>query len=244
MNSSVEPSDQAYGVPLFTELPPVPRVHLAVHGRQQHAVSGYLSLCRHALSIDEPVVRGAAAAVFIYDEVKRQSIDAAIVAAYFRFAEKYWVLLRSATRPPVEFREQDLSLQSESIEELGHRGLWEVPAGLIDKSLVGSEEPRVAARRELYEETGFELEVEELMSLGAAGYPCPGVIAEKQYFFSARIDEKHERKIMPLDGSPLESVGEVIALPLKQALLAIEAGLLQDLKSEVALTRLARFLGV
>ncbi len=240
MKASVEPSHQAFGLPLYDALPEVPYVRLQVHGRQQHAPTGYLSLCRHALSIEEPSVTGDAAAVFLYDEVKRQSLDAAIIAPYFLYQEQFWVILRSAARPPLELREPI----SQGGETEPSRGLWEVPAGLIDSHFMTTEEPIEAARRELHEETGFALEMNELIPLGPPGYPCPGVIAEKQYFFRALLTDEHQRQKMPLDGSPLESVGQVIAVPLTQALLAIEQGLLQDLKTEVCLTRLARYLRV
>ena len=108
---------------------------------------------------------------------------------------------------------------------------------------MGMETPEVAAQRELHEETGFALPADCLKSMGMPTYPCPGVIAEKQYFFMVDLTNQ-VRGVMSLDGSPLEAVGQVIALPLQVALLALDEGLLQDAKTEVGLTRLARFLGV
>lgn len=232
---------QAFGLDLYQELPPVSLVELMLHGQQQHAPSGYLSLARHALSIQVPPQKGDDGAVFLYDEVKRGSLDAAVIAPYFEFESQFWVVLRSAVRPPIELREQAFRSSEEPRD--GRRGLWELPAGLVDVTLMTMEEPQAAAQRELYEETGFELAVSDLKSLGVPGYPCPGVIAEKQYFYRADLTGQ-TRAPMPLDGSPLESVGKVIGVPLKTALLALESGLLQDLKTEVGLTRLARFLGV
>lgn len=60
----------------------------------------------------------------------------------------------------------------------------EVCAGLID----GNEEPRVAAFRELKEETGYlEKDVTDIEELPQGLYVSPGYTTERLYFFSARL---------------------------------------------------------
>jgi len=65
--------------------------------------------------------------------------------------------------------------------------LWSMPAGQIDESLEPNEEAvRAVARRELLEETGYELDPGvELISLGHY-FTSPGFTDEHCYFFLAR----------------------------------------------------------
>ncbi len=65
--------------------------------------------------------------------------------------------------------------------------IWSLPAGQIDESLEPDEEAvRAVARRELCEETGYELEPgTELMPLGHY-FTSPGFTDELCYFFLAR----------------------------------------------------------
>lgn len=65
--------------------------------------------------------------------------------------------------------------------------IWSMPAGQIDESLEPDEDAvRQVARRELLEETGYELEPgAELLSLGHY-FTSPGFTDEHCYFFLAR----------------------------------------------------------
>ena len=61
---------------------------------------------------------------------------------------------------------------------------YEIGAGLID----GNEEPRVAAFRELKEETGYlEKDVTDIEEMPQGLYVSPGYTTERLYFFSARL---------------------------------------------------------
>jgi ADP-ribose diphosphatase len=69
--------------------------------------------------------------------------------------------------------------------------IWSMPAGQIDESLEPNEEAvRAVARREMREETGYELEPgEELIPLGHY-FTSPGFTDEHCYFFLARPVQK------------------------------------------------------
>ena len=69
--------------------------------------------------------------------------------------------------------------------------IWSMPAGQIDESLEPDEEAvRAVARRELREETGYELEPDaELLPLGHY-FTSPGFTDEHCYFFLARPVQK------------------------------------------------------
>ena len=176
----------------------------------------------------------------VYDEVDRAALDAVVVVPYFvaplplRSEVAPWVVLRSSIRPPVTLREGSRPPLDESVL----RGFWELPAGLVEPTEASESGIRAAARRELLEETGFDVAPPELSELGLPTYPVPGVIAERHYFFSARVDPA--RRTPPeLDGSPLEAAGELAAVPLEALLDAVRAGLLRDAKTELGLRRFA-----
>jgi ADP-ribose pyrophosphatase len=189
---------------------------------------------RHVRTVD---AQGRRSATLIYDEVDRPALDAVVIAAHFWApvgdAEQIFVVLRSAVRPPVSLRQQSRS----PLPEPENRGLWELPAGLVEPAEAGPDGLRAAATRELLEEAGFEVSPDQFRSLGPSAFPAPGIIAERQFFFHVRVDPESQMT-PPLDGSPLEEAGQLVAVPLRAALDAARAGLLSDSKTELALRRL------
>ena len=138
--------------------------------------------------------------------------------------------MRSAIRPPVALRDGDRSPHPEP----DNRGIWEVPAGLVEPDEESPEGLRQAARRELEEEAGFVVTPQQLRPLGHPTYPAPGIIAERHFFFEVEVDLDSGRA-PSLDGSPLEAAGAVVAVPLERLLKEP----LEDAKTELALRRLA-----
>lgn len=68
--------------------------------------------------------------------------------------------------------------------------IWEMPAGQIDQPSPNAKEIEAAARRELHEETGYELvSGGEMISLGHY-FTSPGLTDEHCYFFLARPVER------------------------------------------------------
>lgn len=219
---------------------PVPAsVRLSVVSERARDETGFLRRISRELRVEGTELSEGARRSFVYDEVERASLDAVVIVPYFLVRgegdrDEPYVVFRTSVRPPVLLRSAErfagkLRGQSEP--------LWEVPAGLVETTEETEEGLRAAAARELLEETGFRVGVGELLSLGAPGYPCPGVIGEKQYFFAALIDPAEQGEVL-CDGSPLEEVFELAAIPLESALdeLARFSGI--DLKTEVALQRL------
>lgn len=197
--------------------------------------AGFLSLVRWRLRAHYP--DGTSSEPFVYDAVERRSVDAVVIAAHFVRAGQAWVYLRSAVRPPLRFRDPTRS----PVVEARTGWLWELPAGLIEASEAGAQGVLEAARRELEEELGFQVETPELASLGHSTLPSPGVIGERHFFLSVAV-EPARRGEPSLDGSALEHFGRVVAMPLERALELCRSGEIQDAKTELGLRRLSETL--
>jgi ADP-ribose pyrophosphatase len=159
---------------------------------------------------------------FPYDVVTRDALDAVVLAAHFEEDGVRHVLLRSAVRPPLWRRDRTSPW------------LWELPAGLVERG----ELPRDAAVRELFEEVGARALPDDLVLLGPAVYPAPGMVAELQTFFHVAID-RAALATPEGDSSALEQVSVVASLPLDEALALCASGDIQDAKTELGLRRLA-----
>jgi ADP-ribose diphosphatase len=196
---------------------------------------GFLELVRWRLCARYP--DGTNSAPFVYDTVERRALDAVVLLAHFVRSGQPWVYLRSALRPPVRFRDP----QRSPVAERATGSLWELPAGLIEPDEAGAEKVLGAGRRELREELGFEVTLADLTPLGPSVFSCPGVLGERHFFLSVRVDP--ERRQEPsLDGSALERFGKVLPLPLEHALALCRSGEIEDSKTELGLRRLAEAL--
>jgi len=195
--------------------------------------TGFLRLVRRRYRAHYP--DGSKSAPFVYDAVDREAIDAVVIAAHFVSAQGTpRVYLRSTFRPPLTLRDAAHSpLSNEACD--GH--LWELPAGLVEASERSPSGVAHAARRELLEELGFEVDVEALLPLGHSTFPAPGFVAERHFFFEVQVDPGARRE-SELDGSALERFGAGIDRLLSEALELCRSGVIEDAKTELALRRL------
>jgi ADP-ribose pyrophosphatase len=195
---------------------------------------GFLRIVRRRLRAHYP--DGTSSPPFVYDEVERAAIDAVILCVHFLDANRVrHVYLRSAVRPPVAFRDRARSPRPSDDPPGGF--LWELPAGLVEVSEQSEAGLRHAARREIHEELGFEVTPESLRELGASIFPVPAFISERHFYFEVEVDPE-TRAEPSLDGSALEHMGAVVALPVAEALERCRSGEFQDGKTELCLRRL------
>lgn len=215
--------------------PPLPNVRLEViEDLSPKGASGFLRLLRRRYRAHYP--DGSASEPFEYDEVDRRAIDAAVMLAHYEDVRGVpYVYLRSSVRPPVAMRDK---VRSPLIDERDHGLLWELPAGLVEPGEQTTEGVVGTAQRELMEELGFEVTREALQPLGPSVFPAAGFIAERHFFFHVAVDP-NLRRAPELDGSPLERFGEVIDVPLREALAWCEDGGIEDAKTEIGLRRFA-----
>lgn len=115
------------------------------------------------------------------------------------------------------------------------RILLEVPAGTLDPGTGGGiEDPELAARRELEEETGYRAGSWRLLS---RFFTAPGFTTELMYLYLA--DD-----LTAVDGDRLgpdeDERLHLVRMPWREAVAAVERGEIADAKSIVALFWLAR----
>ena len=224
-----------------TELPTI-RLELIEDVSPQDS-GGFLKLIRQRLRAHYP--DGSSSEPFSYDSIDRRAIDAVVICAHFLSKEQSsteqsskegrWVYLRSALRPPL-FNRAKTRGPYQVPEPPG--ALWELPAGLVEERDQNPAGPALTAQRELFEEVGFQVPLETVRSLGPALLPAPGFVAEQHFYFQVEVDPA--TRVEPgLDGSPLEHFGQVIAIPLTEALEWCRRGTIQDAKTELGLRRLA-----
>jgi ADP-ribose pyrophosphatase len=215
-------------------LPPLPGHRLEVAEETRPGKSGFLEIRK--LSMRARFASGNVSEAFDYFCVDRASLDAVVIVPHFRNANGlHYVVLRSALRPPPFLRPLEIRPVPEK-DSLGE--LWEVPAGLIETSEQTPEGIIRCARRELLEETGYDVPLSGIESLGASAFPCPGVIGERHFYFHAVVDPAKQRP-PPEDGSVLERAARIESVLLDVALEACRHGEIEDAKTELALRRLA-----
>ena len=194
--------------------------------------AGFMRLKRSRIRLRYP--DGTRSEPMNYDEIDRRALDAVVIAAHFVRDGQRQVYLRSAVRPPVGMRARDATRVP---RQASGTGLWELPAGLVEPDEETLEGTALCAQRELLEELGFDVGAREFNLLGPPAFASPGMVAERYFFYEVTVDP--ERQGEPtLDGSPLERHAEIAPVPLQIALDAVQRGLLEDVKTELALYRL------
>lgn len=214
------------------KLPSCDTVVEVVEDLSPAAPPGFLRLVRRRLALRYK--DGRRSASFEYDEIDRLALDAVVIAAHYLEAGLRWVYLRSAIRPPVALRSPNRCGDAQSQPR---QALWELPAGLIEPCETGGDAVALTAQRELEEELGFVVHLDELRRLGPTTFPAPGFVAECHFYFEVEVSPA-ARQSPSLDGSVLESAGVVVALPLDDALGRCHSGQIVDAKTELALRRL------
>ena len=115
------------------------------------------------------------------------------------------------------------------------RTLLEIPAGTLDRTADGSlEDPDLAARRELEEETGFRAGRWEHL---ASFWTAPGFATELMHLYLARdLVAANEDRL----GPDLDEHLELEHVPWRSAVAMAERGEIADAKSLVGILRAAR----
>lgn len=182
---------------------------------------------------------GTVSRTYACDVVSRRYVDAVAVVLHGRDAAgSVHVALRTGVRPPVWLREAKAIPHAPPAPRL----LAEVVAGVIEDEDAGPGGLETRAAAESLEEAGYAVDAASVRPLGAPLFPTPGVADEMVHFRHAEVDLE-ARGEPEGDGSVMEEAGEVVVLPLREAIRRCRSGALPDMKTEVMLLRLADAVG-
>ena len=200
---------------------------------------GFLRLRR--LVVRNHYEDGSASAPYPCDLVRRPGSDAVVCVLYERTADgRAEVLLRESPRVPIYLRKDDTFVHPDPREYLS---ILEVVAGIVE----ADDPPGVPGLRrraavEAHEEAGLAVVEDDLVPLGGETFASPGTSDEKVYFVAgeARLADAAGGEG---DGSSMEEWSVLHRFDLGEAIRMCRTGEVPDMKTEVALLRLADAIG-
>jgi ADP-ribose pyrophosphatase len=176
---------------------------------------------------------GTRSVPYPYDVVDRRHMDAVAVVLVDPSPPEPHIVLRLALRPPLWFR-GDHALPFAEPRRRAHA--LELPAGLIEDAEKGPGGIAACASRETREEAGLLVPPDRFEALGPPVLLSPGLLAEKVHLLAALVDLGGARERLQPDG-PVEEAGDVVVLPWSEVLRRLDAGELDDAKTEIGLRR-------
>jgi ADP-ribose pyrophosphatase len=187
---------------------------------------------------------GHRSAPYPCDVVSRRQTDAVALVLHETLREggrrrRVRVALKTAVRPPVWLRR---TAALSHPDERAWDEVAEVVAGMLEAEDAGKAGVERRAAAEALEEAGVTVAPERVLPLGAESFPSPGITDEKVHFRAA--EAPLAGPFAPRgDGSAMEEGQGVRVLPLAAAIAACRTGDVPDMKTEVALLRLADAIG-
>ena len=201
---------------------------------------GYIKVAR--LDVRNVYSDGSTSKTYSCDVMSRPQSDAVVAVLYALDGEGgIEVVLREAPRVPIYLRRDKEFVHPDPREYLS---LHEVVAGVVEASdPAGIEGLRVRAHAEALEEAGVTIDPGDFQPLGDESFARPGVTDEKIYFVAGHVPSGQEAATPQGDGSTMEEWCVLHRFELGRAIEACRTGEIPDMKTEVALLRLADYLG-
>lgn len=200
---------------------------------------GFLTVAR--LRVRNVYEDGSQSESYACDVVSRPGSDAVVALLYEIDGERrIRVLLRESPRAPVYLRRHKAFVHPDPHEYLS---VVEVVAGLVEESdATGVPGLQQRAAIESEEEAGQRLPDEVFHTLGGETFASPGTSDEKVYYCAAPIRLASTAEARG-DGSVMEEHAKLVVHELGDAIEACRRGEIPDMKTEIALLRLADHLG-
>jgi len=189
---------------------------------------------------------GSRSATYPCDIVSRSRTDAVAIVLYeiagtagASSPREVRVALKIAVRAPI-FLRRHLALTQPDARH--YDTIAEIVAGMIEPGDTGPGGIADRAVHEGEEEAGLSIPPEAVRPLGAESFASPGITDEKVHFRAAELP-LDVRRAPKGDGSVMEEGTRVVVLPLREAIAACRRGDIPDMKTELALLRLADAIG-
>ncbi|MEM9800141.1 MAG: NUDIX hydrolase [Planctomycetota bacterium] len=199
---------------------------------------GFLTLRR--LVLRNAYADGTKSAPYPCDVLERPGSDAVVAVLYEWNSGRVRVLLREAPRGPIYLRKDKTFVHPDPREYLT---ILEVVAGLVETSdPEGEPGLRRRAALEAHEEAGVEVAPNAIDVLGGETFASPGTTDEKLFFCAVEVDLEARTEAAG-DGSVMEEWSRVHIVDLGEAIAMCRDGRIPDMKTEVALLRLADRVG-
>ena len=184
---------------------------------------------------------GTASQTYPCDVVSRPGSDAVVAVLWDIDGERrIRVLLRESPRPPIYLRRAKTFVHPDPREYLS---IAEVVAGLVESD-DGAGTPGLQRRAaiEAEEEAGCVVEKDDFVVIGGETFASPGTSDEKVYYCAAKARLGAADRGRG-DGSVMEEHADLVVRELADAIAGCRAGEVPDMKTEIALLRLADHLG-
>jgi ADP-ribose pyrophosphatase len=183
---------------------------------------------------------GSRSAEYRCDVVSRRAIDAVAVVLYEIGADRrVRVVLKDGVRPATYLRRSKELVHPDAHE---YRTVLEIAAGVLEPSDVGPDAIERRAAAEAHEECALEVDPAAVQWLGGEMFPSPGVGDEKVFFRAASV-HADDAGVPQGDGSVMEESTLPVVLDLGEAIARCRDGSIPDMKTEIALLRLADRIG-
>ena len=199
---------------------------------------GFITVSR--LVLQNVYADGSKSKPYPCDVASRPGSDAVVAILYELGADgEVRVILREGPRAPIYLRKHKRFEHPDSRE---YRSIIEVVAGLVEPGDGPDEDGlRRRASIEAREEAGVDRSPESFTPVGGESFASPGTSDEKVFFCAGQV---HGKTNAPRgDGSVMEEASELVRYELGEAIELCRAARIPDMKTEVALLRLADHLG-
>ncbi|MCG3135754.1 MAG: hypothetical protein HMLKMBBP_03510 [Planctomycetes bacterium] len=202
---------------------------------------GFLKLRR--LMLRNVYADGTRSAPYPCDVMSRAHVDAVAMVLFERgrgHEPRLRVMLKEGIRPAVYLR------KDKSVEH-GEASPWlkviEIAAGMLEATDRGEGGIERRAAAEAREECGVAVDPRDVVDLGGAMFPSPGVTDERVHFRAVPVPLDAAHAAPSGDGSPMEQGTRPVVMTMDDALAACRRGEIPDMKTEIALLRLCDALG-
>lgn len=170
-----------------------------------------------------------------YELIERRGIDSvAVVLFYYKNNELFIGLTKQARIAKMVrgFKVRKI------IKPLNNFFLLEVVAGSLEIGERTALQMKKRAKKEIYEETGFDVKLKDIFSLGKSFFASPGQSTEKIYPYGAKVEIKKKEEAVG-DGSLLEKdSNKVVFYPVSKVLEMLFSHKIEDAKTEITILRL------